>query len=69
MTLTMNLQNLQQENGMLLMTKIMDSVAEEMKMIQPLNSKQKSLNQIFVITQMIYSCDRRYKSCRCCCKC
>ena len=26
--------------------------AEEMKMIQPLNLKQKLLNQIFVITQM-----------------
>ena len=52
MTLTMNIQNLQQENGTLLMTKIVDSIAEEMKMIQPLNLKQKSLNQIFVITQM-----------------
>ena len=52
MTLTMNLQNLQQENGTLLMIKIMDNVAEEMKMIQPLNLIQKSLNQIFVITQM-----------------
>ena len=30
----------------------MDSMAEEMKMMQPLNLKQKSLNQIFVITQM-----------------
>ena len=48
----MNLHNLQQENGTLLMTKIMDNMAEEMKMIQPLNLKQKSLNQIFVITQM-----------------
>ena len=52
MTLIMNLQNLQQENGRLLMTKIMDNMAEEMKMIQPLNLKQKSLNQIFVIIQM-----------------
>ena len=52
MALIMNLQNLQQENGRLLMTKIMDNMAEEMKMIQPLNLKQKSLNQIFVITQM-----------------
>ena len=43
---------LQQENGTLLMTKIMDNMAEEMKMIQPLNLKQKSLNQIFVITQI-----------------
>ena len=51
-TLTMNIQNLQQENGTLLMTKIVDSMAEEMKMIQSLNLKQKSLNQIFVITQM-----------------
>ena len=47
-----NLPNLQQENGTLLMAKIMDNMAEEMKikMIQPLNLKQKSLNQIFVIT-------------------
>ena len=52
MTLIMNLQNLQQEDGTLLMTKIMDNMAEEMKMIQPLSLKQKSLNQIFVITQM-----------------
>ena len=48
----MNLQNLQQENDTLLMTKIMDNMAEEMKMIQPLNLKQKSLKQTFVITQM-----------------
>ena len=48
----MNLQDLQQENGTLLMTKTMDNMGEEMKMIQPLNLKQKSLNQIFVITQM-----------------
>ena len=52
MTLTMNLQNFQQENGTLLMTKIMSNMAEEMKMIQPSNSKQKSLNQIFATTQM-----------------
>ena len=52
MTLIMILQNLQQENGTLLMTKIMDNMAEEMKIIQSLNLKQKSLNQIFVITQM-----------------
>ena len=39
-------------NGTLLMTKIMNNMAEEMKMIQPLNLKQKSLNQIFVTTQM-----------------
>ena len=52
MTLIINLQNLQQENGTLLMTKIMDNMAEEMEMIQPLNLKQKSLNQIFMITQM-----------------
>ena len=52
MTLIMNLQNLLQENVTLLMTKIMDNMAEDMKMIQPLNLKQKSLNQIFVITQM-----------------
>ena len=48
----MNLQNLQQENSTLLMTKIMDNMAKQVKMIQPLNLKQSSLNQIFVITQM-----------------
>ena len=52
MTLTMNLQHLQQENSTLLTTKIMDNMAEEMKMIQPLNLKQKSLNQILVITHV-----------------
>ena len=52
MTLTMNLQNLQQENSTLLMAKIMDNMAEGMKMIQPLNLRQKLLNQIFVITQI-----------------
>ena len=52
MILKINLPNLQQENGKLLIAKIMDNMAEEMKikMIQPLNLKQKSLNQIFVIT-------------------
>ena len=52
MNLIMNLQHFQQENGTLLMTKIMDNMAQEMNMIQPLSLKQKSLNQIFVITQM-----------------
>ena len=52
MILIINLQNLQQENDTLLMIKIMDIMAEEIKMIQPLNLKQKSLNQIFVLTQM-----------------
>ena len=32
--------------------KVIDNMAEEMKMMQPLNLIQKSLNQIFVITQM-----------------
>ena len=52
MALIMNLQNLRQENGKLLMNKIMDNMVEELKMIQLLNLKQKSLNQVFVITQM-----------------
>ena len=52
MILIMNFQNLQQENGTLLTIKIMDNRAEEMKMIQSLNLKQKSLNQIFVTNQM-----------------
>ena len=47
--------NLQQENGTLLMIKIMDNMAVEMKMIQPLNLRQKLLNQIFVTIQMLMS--------------
>ena len=49
MTLIMNLQNLKQENSTLLMTKIMDNMAEEMKMIQLLKDRS---YQIFVITQI-----------------
>ena len=48
----MNFQKLQQENGTLLITKTMVNMAKEMKKIQPLNLKQKSLKQIFVITRM-----------------
>ena len=42
MNLIMNLQDLQQGNGTLLMTKTIDNMVEEVKMIQPLNLKQKS---------------------------
>ena len=52
MTLMMNLRNLQQENDTSLMAKIMYNMAMEMKMVQPLNFKQKLLSQIFVITQI-----------------
>ena len=48
----MNLQNLPHENGTLLMTKIMENMAMEMKMIQPLTLKQKLLNHFCVIIQM-----------------
>ena len=48
----MNLQNFQQKNGKLLMTKIMENMSRKMKMIQLLSLKQKSLNHSFVITQM-----------------
>ena len=48
----MNLQNLEQENGTLLMIKIMDDMAMEMQIIQPLNLRQKSSKQVFVIIQM-----------------
>ena len=36
----MNLQSLEQENGTLLMTKILGNMAEEVKIIQPLNLRQ-----------------------------
>ena len=48
----MNFQILQQENGTLLMTKIMDNMVKEMKMIQLLSLRQKLLNQVLVIIQM-----------------
>ena len=44
----MNPQNLQQENGTLLMTKPMTNMTK----VQPLNLRQRLLNQTFVITQM-----------------
>ena len=44
-------ENLQQENGMLLMIKIIQTMVMQMKIVQPLNLKLKSLNQIFVIIQ------------------
>ena len=40
MTLIMILENLQQENGMLLMMKIMESMVKEMKVTQALSLKQ-----------------------------
>ena len=50
--MTINFIYLQQESGMLLMTKITQNMVKEMKMIQALNLRQKLLNQIFVIIQM-----------------
>ena len=44
-------ENLQREKGVLLMIKIIQTMVMEMKMVQPLNLKLKSLNQIFVIIQ------------------
>ena len=45
-------ENSQREKGVLLMIKIIQTMVMEMKMVQPLNLKLKSLNQIFVIIQM-----------------
>ena len=44
-------ENSQQEKGALSMIKIIQTMVMEMKMVQPLNLKLKSLNQIFVIIQ------------------
>ena len=49
--LIMNLQNLQQENSMLSMIKITQTMGKEIKIVQPLNLISKSLNQVFVIIQ------------------
>ena len=46
MTPIMNLQNLQQENGTLLMIKTVHNMLKEMKMIELLSLKQKLLNEI-----------------------
>ena len=43
---------MQQENGMLLTIKIIQTMVMEMKMVQPLNLKLNTLSQIFVIIQM-----------------
>ena len=51
-TNSVSLQSLQQENGMLLMTKITQNMVKEMKMFLALNLRQKLLNQVFVIIQM-----------------
>ena len=48
---TINLQNLQRKNGMLSMIRMIETMVMEMKMVQPLNLKLKSLNEIFVIIQ------------------
>ena len=45
-------ENSQQEKGVLSMIKIIQTMVMEMKMVQPLNLKLKSLNQIFVAIQM-----------------
>ena len=42
-------ESLQQENGMLSMIKTTQTMVTKKKMVQPLNLKPKSLNQIFVI--------------------
>ena len=44
-------ENSQQEKGVLSMIKIIQTMVMEMKMVQPLNLKLKSLNEIFVIIQ------------------
>ena len=44
-------ENSQREKGVLLMIKIIQTMVMEMKMVQPLNLKLESLNQIFMIIQ------------------
>ena len=53
MTLVMNLQNLQQGNGMLLMTKTIESMVMEMKMVELLSLRQKLFNLFCVIILML----------------
>ena len=50
--LIVSVQNLRQENGMLSLIKTTQIMVKEKIMVQPLNLKPKSLNQIFVIIMM-----------------
>ena len=58
----MSLQKLQQENGMLLMAKIMENMLKEVKMTQVLNLNQKLSKKAFVIIQIPFACDRKCNS-------
>ena len=44
------------------MIKITQTMLKEMKIVQMLNLKAKSLNQAFVLLGHIYSCNREYNS-------
>ena len=52
MTLVKKFQNLQKESSVLLMIKITQNMANNIKMIPALNLRQKSLIQVFMIIQM-----------------
>ena len=52
----MNPENLQQENGMLSVIKITQTMVKEMKIVQPLNLKSLGL------FRRTYSCNRRHNS-------
>ena len=59
----MNLQDLQQENGMLSMIKITQTMVQEIKIVQPLNLKPKSLNlKSLPLFGRTYSSNREYNS-------
>ena len=49
-------------NAMLSMIKMIQAMVKEMKIVQPLNLKSKSLKQVFAIIQRMYSCNRRHNS-------
>ena len=49
---TKKIVNLLDDANMLLIIKILQTMVKEMKIVEPLNLKPKSLNQVFVIIQM-----------------
>ena len=49
---TKKIVNLLGDANMLLIIKILQTMVKEMKIVEPLNLKPKSLNQVFVIIQM-----------------
>ena len=63
MTLIINVQNLQQENGMLLMTKMTQNNVKEIKMMHPCNRYDISLYPCIPVTDIATGTNVAFKNC------